>query len=49
VPLALTGDSDIATQFDHFVRRVIDPNAETGSAAQPKRGLLGLEKIASLW
>ena len=27
VPLALTGNSDIATQFDHFTRQILDPDA----------------------
>ena len=47
VPLALTGNSDIAAQFDHFTRGVLDPTAEVPSAA-PKRKL-GLERFASIW
>jgi pilus assembly protein CpaE len=49
VPLALTGDSDLATQFDSFTRLILDPNAAVPSATANKRGLLGLERIASLW
>ena len=50
VPLALTGATDIATQFDSFTRRILDPNADPAAvAAGGKRGMLGLEKIASLW
>jgi len=49
VPLALTGASDVATQFDSFTRRILDPNADLSPAAANKRGVLGLEKIASLW
>jgi pilus assembly protein CpaE len=49
VPLALTGNSDLATQFDSFTRLILDPNASATSAAANKRGLLGLERIASLW
>ena len=49
VPLALTGNSDLATQFDSFTRLVLDPNAAATPAAANKRGLLGLERIASLW
>jgi pilus assembly protein CpaE len=49
VPLALAGNSDIATQFDQFTRRLLDPAAGAVSPAAPKRGLLGLEKIASIW
>ncbi len=49
VPLALTGDSDIASQFDRFTRRILGPSADVPAAAASKRGLLGFEKIASLW
>jgi pilus assembly protein CpaE len=50
VPLASSGDSDIATQFDSFTRRILDPNADLSAGAAPgKRGVLGLEKLASLW
>ncbi len=50
VPLALSGASDIATQFDSFTRRILDQNAEVAAApGGSKRGVLGLEKIASLW
>jgi pilus assembly protein CpaE len=47
VPLSLAGDSEIAAQFDQFVRRVLDPN--TGDAAGKKGGLLNIDRIASLW
>jgi pilus assembly protein CpaE len=51
VPVALTGNSLIAEQFDRFTRHVIDPSAEMPSA--PKGGFklstLGLERIASIW
>jgi pilus assembly protein CpaE len=46
-PLTMTGNSELATQFDQFTRRVLDPNASSESAA--KRSMLGLEKIASIW
>jgi pilus assembly protein CpaE len=49
VPLSLAGNSDVATQFDAFTRRLLDPSAETPGAAGAKKGLLGLERIASLW
>jgi pilus assembly protein CpaE len=49
VPLALAGSSEIASQFEQFTRRLLDPNAAVAPAQQPKRGLLGLEKIASIW
>jgi pilus assembly protein CpaE len=47
VPLSLAGDSEIASQFDQFVRRVLDPNA--GDAAGKKGGMLNIDRIASLW
>jgi pilus assembly protein CpaE len=49
VPLALTGATDIATQFDSFTRRILDPNASLAVPSGSKRGVLGLEKLASLW
>ncbi len=49
VPLAMSGNSELATQFDLFTRRVIDPGAEPAPSAAPKRNILGLEKIASIW
>src|SRR3989442_9316974 len=49
VPLALAGTSDIASQFDQFTRRLLDPGTEAVQAAGTKRTLLGIDKIASLW
>jgi len=49
IPLAQAGNSDLATQFDHFTRRVLDPNVDLTAAAPQKRNLLGFEKLASLW
>jgi pilus assembly protein CpaE len=48
VPLALAGASDIAAQFDHFTRMILDPGAESASPTPAKRRV-GLERIASLW
>jgi pilus assembly protein CpaE len=48
VPLALTGDSEIAAQFDQFTRRILDPGAEVTSDPSSRRGL-GLDRIASIW
>jgi pilus assembly protein CpaE len=48
VPLSLAGDSDIAAQFDLFVRRVLDP-ALTVEGTGGKKGVLSIDKIASLW
>jgi pilus assembly protein CpaE len=49
VPLALTGNSDIASQFDHFTRQILDPTAEAVTPPPAKRNLLGLQKLASIW
>jgi pilus assembly protein CpaE len=50
VPLALSGDSDIAKQFDRFTRSIFEPAAAaTPSAAAPSRNLLGFGRIASFW
>jgi len=48
VPLALAGTSDIATQFDHFTRQLLEPDAQP-SAVPAKRTLTGLGRLASLW
>jgi len=48
VPLALTGNSDIATQFDRFTRGILDPNAALQPAGAKRSGM-GLERLASLW
>jgi pilus assembly protein CpaE len=53
VPLALTGDSDIATQFDHFTRQILEPGAAMPAAEPARRRLPGLDRltagIASVW
>src|SRR5229473_3515667 len=46
VPLALSGDSDIANQFALFTRRVLDPTIEASASPAAKKGLLNLERIA---
>jgi pilus assembly protein CpaE len=48
VPLALAGSSDIASQFDRFTRRILDPSAE-GAGGGQKKNMLGIDRIASLW
>jgi pilus assembly protein CpaE len=48
VPLALAGNSDIATQFDHFTRQLLEPDAQA-PAVPAKRALTGLGRLASLW
>lgn len=49
VPLALTGNTDLAAQFDRFTRRMLDPAAEIAPAAPAKKGPLSLNRIASIW
>lgn len=51
VPLALSGDSEIAKQFDRFTRSIFEPAAAppAAQAAAPTRNLLGFGRIASFW
>src|SRR5262249_49604906 len=49
VPLALSGNSDMATQFDTFTRRILEPEGGIPKAPSEKRSVFGLQKIASLW
>jgi Flp pilus assembly CpaE family ATPase len=49
VPLALTGNTDLAQQFDRFTRRILDPDADTESIAAARKGPLRLERIMSIW
>lgn len=49
VPLALTGDTELAAQFDAFVRRILDPAAPAAAAPAGRRGMLGLDRLASIW
>lgn len=51
VPLATAGNSELASQFDSFARRLLDPNAVSEEAAPVKRGPLplGLQRLASMW
>jgi Flp pilus assembly CpaE family ATPase len=50
VPLALTGDSELARQFDRFTRSIFEPNASTPVAASSApHNRLGLGRIASFW
>src|SRR5262245_45268595 len=49
VPLALAGNTDIATQFDHFTRQILEPGAAAPAPQPARRKLPGLERIASIW
>ena len=48
VPLALTGNSDIASRFDRFTRGILNL---AGGDSEPtdRRSPLGLQRIASMW
>jgi pilus assembly protein CpaE len=50
VPLALTGNTDLAAQFDSFTRRVLDLS-ESPAPADPGRRTtaFSLQRIASIW
>src|SRR4029453_1706694 len=50
VPLATPGNSELASQFDGFARRLLDPSA-VEQDAPVKRGPLplGLQRLASIW
>ena len=52
VPLALTGNSDIASQFDHFTRQILEPDAVV-APPPARRTIPGLNRltagIASVW
>jgi pilus assembly protein CpaE len=50
VPLALAGNSEIATQFDRFTRAILEPGAQDITATGAKKGLLGgFDRLASIW
>ena len=50
VPLALTGNSDLATQFDGFTRRILgDDDLAPVEAPLRKTTPLGLNRLASIW
>jgi pilus assembly protein CpaE len=49
VPLTLAGNSEMATQFEAFTRQLVDDSVSDAPAEPTKRGLLKLDKIASLW
>jgi pilus assembly protein CpaE len=52
VPLALSGDSELAKQFDQFTRSIFEPAQAAqpaAAAASSTRSLLGFGRIASFW
>src|SRR5215467_2378938 len=50
VPLALSGSSEIASEFQNLTRAILHPGAVPKSQEPGKRGgLLSLDRIASMW
>ena len=50
VPLALAGNSELASQFDSFARRIIDPDAVDAPSTDKRSPMpLGLQRLASIW
>ena len=47
VPLSMTGNSELASQFDTFIRQMLAADAEPVMPAA--RGTLGLQRLASIW
>src|SRR5262249_28100712 len=49
VPLALTGSTDLAGQFDRFTRRILDLSDSPGPTDESlRRPTFGLQRIASI-
>jgi pilus assembly protein CpaE len=49
VPLALTGSTPLAAQFDSFTRRMLDSDGIAPSDAQQQTGMISLSRLASIW
>ena len=49
VPLTMSDNSDMASQFDRFTRRLLDPTADTDVSNGRVRSTLGLQRLASIW
>jgi len=49
VPLALTGNTDLAAQFDGFTRRILDDDDVAPVEAPVKKTAMGLNRLASIW
>jgi Flp pilus assembly CpaE family ATPase len=45
VPIALAGNSELASQFDQFSRQIVGG----GESLPAKRTSLGLQRLASMW
>jgi pilus assembly protein CpaE len=50
VPLALSGSTEIAAQFDKFIRRIINTGAEAPEpVTTSRRSAFGVSRLASIW
>jgi len=50
VPLALSGNTEMAAQFDKFIRRIITTGGEPVEAPPAaRRNTLGMQRLASIW
>jgi Flp pilus assembly CpaE family ATPase len=49
VPLALSGNNTLATQFDNFTRRMLDAEGGAAADAAAQTGMISLSRLASIW
>jgi pilus assembly protein CpaE len=49
VPLALTGSTPLAAQFDSFSRRMLDAEGMAPTEASQGAGVISLSRLASIW
>ena len=49
VPLALTGNTPLAAQFDSFTRRMLDAEGVSPADAPATAGPISLSRLASIW
>jgi hypothetical protein len=45
----LTGNTDLALNFDRFTRRILNPDADVEAVVNVRKGPLRLERIMSVW
>jgi pilus assembly protein CpaE len=49
VPLALTGSTPLAAQFDSFTRRMLESEGVSGADTTAGAGTISLSRLASIW
>jgi Flp pilus assembly CpaE family ATPase len=49
VPLALSGSTEIASEFQNLTRAILHPGGAPQAQEPAKRSRLGLDRIASMW